>query len=284
MDFVLWKPACEGEPGWPSPAGIAVPGRPGWHLECSAMAEKHLGQTFDIHGGGIDLVFPHHENEVAQSRCAHGTDIMANVWMHNGFLQVEGEKMSKSLGNFVTINQLLTGWHGYGWPGEAIRFNMLQTHYRQPTDWTADNLDASHKTLWDWYGALEAAGTEPGEKKPRGFLEALEDDLNTPGAFAELHRLHAEKRYGQLLWALRLMGFSGRRHQIRRVPTGAGPQAAPSAMKIDRLISARIAARQAKNWAEADRIRDELVALRVVIKDAKNAQTGEVETTWEIAR
>jgi cysteinyl-tRNA synthetase len=284
MDFVLWKPSEPGEPAWPSPAGIARPGRPGWHLECSAMAEKHLGQTFDIHGGGIDLVFPHHENEVAQSRCAHGTDIMANVWMHNGFLQVEGEKMSKSLGNFVTINQLLTGWHGYGWPGEAVRFTMLQTHYRQPTDWTADNLDASHKTLWDWYGTLESAGTQAGDKKPRGFLEALEDDLNTPGAIAELHRLYSEKRYGQMLWALQLLGFSGRRDQIRRIPTGAGPEAAPSAMKIDKLISARIAARKEKNWAEADRIRDELVALRVVIKDAKNPQSGEIETTWEIAR
>ena len=284
MDFVLWKPACEGEPGWPSPAGIEAPGRPGWHLECSAMAEKHLGVTFDIHGGGIDLVFPHHENEVAQSRCSHGTEIMANVWMHNGFLQVEGEKMSKSLGNFVTIRQLLDGWHGYAWPGEAVRFNMLQTHYRQPTDWTADNLDASHKTLWDWYGTLEAAGTQAGDKKPRGFLEALEDDLNTPGAIAELHRLYSEKRYGQMLWALQLLGFSGRRDQIRRVATGAGPEAAPSAMKIDRLIKARIAARKEKNWAEADRIRDELVALRVVIKDAKNPQTGEIETTWEFAR
>jgi cysteinyl-tRNA synthetase len=284
MDFVLWKPACEGEPGWPSPAGIGVPGRPGWHLECSAMAEKHLGVTFDIHGGGIDLVFPHHENEVAQSRCAHGTEIMANVWMHNGFLQVEGEKMSKSLGNFVTIRQLLDGWHGFAWPGEAVRFNMLQTHYRQPTDWTADNLDASHKTLWDWYGTLEAAGTQAGDKKPRGFLEALEDDLNTPGAIAELHRLYQEKRYGQMLWALQLLGFSGRREQITRTATGAGPDAAPSRMKIDTLIKARIAARKGKNWAEADRIRDELVALRVVIKDAKNPETGEIETTWEFAR
>jgi cysteinyl-tRNA synthetase len=284
MDFVLWKPACEGEPGWPSPAGIGVPGRPGWHLECSAMAEKHLGVTFDIHGGGIDLVFPHHENEVAQSRCAHGTVIMANVWMHNGFLQVEGEKMSKSLGNFVTIRQLLDGWHGFAWPGEAVRFNMLQTHYRQPTDWTADNLDASHKTLWDWYGTLEAAGTQAGDKKPRGFLEALEDDLNTPGAIAELHRLYSEKRYGQMLWALQLLGFSGRRDQIARTATRAGPDAAPSRMKIDTLIKARIAARKEKNWAEADRIRDELVALRVVIKDAKNPQTGEIETTWEFAR
>ena len=141
MDFVLWKPSKPGEPGWPSPAGVAAPGRPGWHIECSAMAWKHLGETFDIHGGGIDLVFPHHENEIAQSRCAFATTSMAQVWMHNGFLQVEGEKMAKSLGNFVTIRELLEGWQGYAWPGEALRFNMLRTHYRQPIDWAFGNLD-----------------------------------------------------------------------------------------------------------------------------------------------
>ena len=131
QDFVLWKPSKPGEPAWESPAGIKAPGRPGWHIECSAMAWKHLGETFDIHGGGIDLVFPHHENEIAQSRCAFHTPVMANYWMHNGFLQVEGEKMSKSLGNFVTIHELLKDW-----PGEAVRFAMLQTHYRQPINWT----------------------------------------------------------------------------------------------------------------------------------------------------
>src|SRR6187455_1197292 len=136
MDFVLWKPSKGGEPGWPSPAGIKTPGRPGWHIECSAMAWKHLGETFDIHGGGIDLVFPHHENEIAQSRCAFHTPVMANVWMHNGFLQVEGEKMAKSAGNFVTIRELLTGWSGWAWPGEVIKFAMLTTHYRQPIDFS----------------------------------------------------------------------------------------------------------------------------------------------------
>src|SRR6187402_1333194 len=146
MDFVLWKPSKPGEPGWPSPAGIATPGRPGWHIECSAMSWKHLGETFDIHGGGIDLVFPHHENEIAQSRCAFHSQMIANFWMHNGFLQVEGEKMAKSLGNFVTIHELLTGWNGYAWPGEALRFNMLRTHYRQPLDWTLVGLDEAHRT------------------------------------------------------------------------------------------------------------------------------------------
>src|SRR5258707_9550361 len=147
MDFVLWKPSKPGEPAWPSPCGIAAPGRPGWHIECSAMSWKHLGETFDIHGGGIDLVFPHHENEIAHSRCAFHTGVMANYWMHNGFLQVEGEKMSKSLGNFVTIRELLTGWEGLPWAGDAIRFAMLMTHYAQPLDWTTERLaiaGASH--------------------------------------------------------------------------------------------------------------------------------------------
>ncbi len=151
MDFVLWKPSKPGEPGWPSPAGIAVPGRPGWHIECSAMSWRHLGETFDIHGGGIDLVFPHHENEVAQSRCAFHANIMAKVWMHNGFLQVEGEKMSKSLGNFVTIRELLADW-----PGEVLRLNMLKTHYRQPIDWTVKGLEESAKTLEQWFDAAAA--------------------------------------------------------------------------------------------------------------------------------
>ena len=133
MDFVLWKPSKPGEPAWPSPWGM---GRPGWHIECSAMAGALLGDTFDIHGGGIDLIFPHHENEIAQSRCAHGTATMANYWLHNGFLQVEGEKMSKSLGNFVTITGAVEGSGGTAWPGEVLRFNMLRTHYRQPIDWT----------------------------------------------------------------------------------------------------------------------------------------------------
>ncbi len=141
-DFVLWKPSKPGEPAWPSPAGIKTPGRPGWHIECSAMSWKYLGEMFDIHGGGIDLVFPHHEDEIAQSRCAFHTPVMANYWMHNGFLQVEGEKMSKSLGNFVTIHELLKDW-----PGDVIRLNMLRTHYRQPIDWTVRRLETSWNSL-----------------------------------------------------------------------------------------------------------------------------------------
>src|SRR3954466_14032865 len=171
-DFVLWKPAKSGEPSWPSPSGIKPAGRPGWHIECSAMAWKHLGERFDIHGGGIDLVFPHHENELAQSACAFHAPRMANVWMHNGFLQVEGEKMSKSLGNFVTIRDLLADW-----PGEVLRLNMLKTQYRSPMQWTVKGLEESAKTLDDWYGiAADVEGEEPSD----AVIDVLSDDLNTP--------------------------------------------------------------------------------------------------------
>jgi cysteinyl-tRNA synthetase len=218
MDFVLWKPSKPGEPAWPSPAGIAAPGRPGWHIECSAMAWKHLGETFDIHGGGIDLVFPHHENEIAQSRCAFHLPVMANYWMHNGFLQVEGEKMAKSLGNFITIRELLTNWRGTGWPGETIRFNMLRTHYRQPMDWTAEGLEEAHKILLDWYESID--GVSDGDQAPSEIVETLCDDLNTPLLITELHKLRHRGELSSLRSSLRLLGFSGdptklgRKHRV----------------------------------------------------------------------
>src|SRR5438445_1351565 len=177
MDFVLWKPSTPEQPGWDSPWGR---GRPGWHIECSAMSEALLGETFDIHGGGIDLVFPHHENEIAQSEGAHDGHPLARMWMHNGFLQVEGEKMSKSLGNFFTIRDLLNDW-----PGEVLRFNMLRTHYRQPMDWTIQGLKESWTILERWYGVAEPIAAP---RLDDGFLAALCDDLNTPQAFAELHK------------------------------------------------------------------------------------------------
>ena len=279
MDFVLWKPSKPGEPSWPSPCGIAAPGRPGWHIECSAMAAAHLGQTFDIHGGGIDLVFPHHENEIAQSRCANRTPIMAQVWMHNGFLQVEGEKMAKSAGNFVTVHELLEGWQGYAWPGEALRFNMLRTQYRQPLDWTLVGLDEAHKTLWEWYGDLE--GKEPATGVPGPVLDALTDDLNTPKAIAELHRLHSAGHWGGLRAALGFLGFSGERSKIERV---RAKTATAAKADVDALIGARNAARAAKNFKEADRIRGELEAMGIILKDAKDPKTGELTTTWEVAR
>jgi len=274
QDFVLWKPSKPGEPAWPSPAGIKAPGRPGWHIECSAMSWKHLGETFDIHGGGIDLVFPHHENEIAQSRCAFHTPVMANYWMHNGFLQVEGEKMSKSLGNFVTIHELLKDW-----PGEAVRYTMLQTHYRQPINWTVTGLRDAEKNLDTWVAL--AADIAPGYLCADA-LDALLDDLNTPKAFAALHELRGEAAKGAkpaaacLKATAQLLG-------LLHVPAADWASFRPASITIDEgkvvnLIEARNAARKAKNFAESDRIRDELAAMGVVLKDSKDG------TTWEIAR
>ena len=275
MDFVLWKPSKAGEPAWPSPAGIATPGRPGWHIECSAMSWKHLGETFDIHGGGIDLVFPHHENEIAQSRCAFHTPVMANYWMHNGFLQVEGEKMSKSLGNFVTIHELLKDW-----PGEVVRFTMLQTHYRQPMNWTLSGMRESQKTLDHWY--VLTAGSASGFLCA-DVLESLQDDLNTPKAFAALHELRAEAAKGVKPAAASLKASAYLLGLVQLSSSqwnGFRPaSAAVDESKVVSLIEARDAARKAKNFTEADRIRDELKAMGVELEDTKDGQTK-----WKVAR
>jgi cysteinyl-tRNA synthetase len=285
MDFVLWKPSKPGEPAWPSPSGIATPGRPGWHIECSAMSWKHLGETFDIHGGGIDLVFPHHENEIAQSRCAFHSPVMANYWMHNGFLQVEGEKMSKSLGNFFTIRQLLADW-----PGEVLRLNMLKTHYRQPIDWTTRALEESWKTLKEWTAlavpvTLAGAAPEMVQTRPvyPPLLDALLDDLNTPKAIAEIHGLRnaivhdtGHTTVTALTDSLRFLGLL--RDSVSNILDWDKTRAAVDKEQVEALIAARNAARKAKDFKEADRIRDELVAMRVVLKDSKDG------TTWEPAR
>src|SRR4029077_3785162 len=191
QDFILWKPSKSGEPAWPSPAGVKTPGRPGWHIECSAMAWKHLGETFDIHGGGIDLVFPHHENEIAQTRCAFHTPGMANVWMHNGFLQVEGRKMAKSEGNFITISELLRSdnFGGRAWSGDVLRLPTLHNHYRQPIDWTVNGLELAFHTLDDWF---RAAAPSPNGPPNQGVVDALLDDLNTPRMIAELHAIRKQ--------------------------------------------------------------------------------------------
>ena len=199
MDFVLWKPSKPGEPGWDSPSGIKVQGRPGWHIECSAMSWKHLGETFDIHGGGIDLAFPHHENEIAQSRSAFHTHGMANSWMHNGFLQVEGEKMSKSLGNFFTIREVLADW-----PGDVIRVAMLASHYRQPINWTVKGLEEAEKALTSWF---DAAAGEADPRPAPSVVEALADDLNTPKAIAEMHALRNRAGHKSLAGSLAFFGF-----------------------------------------------------------------------------
>src|SRR4051812_45314429 len=211
LDFVLWKPSKPGEPSGPPPAGIATPGRPGWHIECSAMSWKHLGEVFDIHAGGIDLVFPHHENEVAQTRCCFHTPVMANYWMHNGFLQVEGEKMSKSLGNFFTIRDLLADW-----PGEVLRFNMMRTHYRQPMDWTVRGLEESFRTL-ETLCEHPAFVADTDTALGPSALEALCDDLNTPKLIAELHALHHAGKNAQLGSTLRTLGFLRRPESRRQV-------------------------------------------------------------------
>jgi cysteinyl-tRNA synthetase len=288
MDFVLWKPSKPGEPSWPSPAGIEQPGRPGWHIECSAMAEKHLGPVFDIHGGGIDLVFPHHENEIAQSRCAHDTKVMARYWLHNGFLQVEGEKMSKSLGNFITIHDLLKDW-----PGEVVRFNMLRTLYRQPIDWTKKSLEESKATLDRWGEIADRTGGSlvKGALPDNGVIEALKDDLNTPLAIARLHELAKEAKAGSdpacEMWlaSAALMGFDVNRWHSPVQSADLVEITDPDlAVHVKSLVAKRGEARKTKNFKEADRIRDELAASGVLLKDAKDPATGEIVTTWELAR
>jgi cysteinyl-tRNA synthetase len=274
MDFVLWKPSKEGEPAWSSPAGIKTPGRPGWHIECSAMSWKHLGETFDIHGGGIDLVFPHHENEIAQSRCAFHTGVMANFWMHNGFLQVEGEKMAKSAGNFVTIRELLADW-----PGDVIRFVMLSTHYRQPINWTEAALREARRVLDHWYQLT--ADVVPG-MFCADTVEALTDDLNTPQAITALHELRSEAAKGSKGAAASLKA-SAQMLGLLQGSAAAWSAWRPATLvldepKIKSLVDARNAARRAKDFKESDRIRDELAAMGVVLKDSKDG------TTWEIAR
>jgi len=282
MDFVLWKPSKPGEPAWPSPCGIEVPGRPGWHIECSAMAEKHLGVTFDIHGGGIDLVFPHHENEIAQSRSAHGTPVMANYWLHNGFLTApEGEKMSKSLGNFTTIHALRQLW-----PGEVLRLALLSTHYRQPLPWSEKVIADARRTLDHWYELT--ADAAPGAPICADVLEALADDLNTPQAIAALHALRSEAARGVKPAAACLKASAELLGLLREVPADWKAWR-PAALvideqKVEALVIARNAARKGRNYSEADRIRDELAAMGIQLKDAKDTSTGEIVTTWEVKR
>ncbi|MEA2839597.1 MAG: cysteinyl-tRNA synthetase [Methylobacteriaceae bacterium] len=347
-DFVLWKPSGPGEPAWDSPWGR---GRPGWHLECSAMSWKHLGEIFDIHGGGIDLVFPHHENEIAQTCSAFGHDVMANYWVHNGHLQVEGEKMSKSTGNFVTIHELLHGWKGRAWPGRVARLALLETQYRQPIDFTYDRLEQALAEL-AWIAQecdplnfrdrelFRRAWTSP----PSGeLIEALADDLNTPEALSVLKRNLRILQDGDDETRARILADSNllglltnetlRAHQgaismshfshvpaslaakvttegfrvkafaanndvqmietsranlsqmgvkLEILPGGAVAltyEGSASDQSVEELIQVRLAARAAKNWQESDRIRDELAAMGIALKDNKDGTT-----TWEVKR
>jgi cysteinyl-tRNA synthetase len=351
-DFVLWKPSKPGEPSWPSPAGIKAEGRPGWHIECSAMAWKHLGEHFDIHGGGIDLVFPHHENEVAQTCCAFHTSRMANYWMHNGFLQVESEKMSKSLGNFVTIRELLSFW-----TGPVLRYSMMQTHYRQPIDWTVARIEQAREEIGLW-AAMYSGSDAHGDYQQRKFrkippkpttelIDALGDDLNTPHAVAVLRKQFSEKSSSEgltpeffqnceflgLLNAEKIGALEAGHVSGSNVKPGVLFEAMPQVLRfragvannrpeiieqarsdlaklgvgasdrrdgylelvpleksserdtvtIEALVSERTAARARKDFKESDRIRDQLSAMGIVLKDSKDAN-GNPITTWEVAR
>ncbi|HEY4203352.1 MAG TPA: cysteine--tRNA ligase [Devosiaceae bacterium] len=268
-DFVLWKLSSDEEPGWDSPWGR---GRPGWHIECSAMSERYLGQTFDIHGGGLDLIFPHHENEIAQSRCAHGTHAMANVWMHNGFVQVEGQKMSKSLGNFITINDLLATekFGGRKWPGEVLRLAMLMTHYREPIDFSVARLEEATQLLEKW--ERFAAGATPADAIDAEALSLLADDLDTSGAVHRLHQLFVDMKQPAAGLALaNLLGIKVLREQVADAETEA-------------LVAARLAALNTKDFPAADQIRSTLAAQGVVLMDYKDPATGERKTKWELKR
>ncbi|MDZ5696260.1 cysteine--tRNA ligase [Chelativorans sp. M5D2P16] len=292
-DFVLWKQSSVEEPGWEATFTVdgkplTIRGRPGWHIECSAMSAAYLGEVFDIHGGGIDLVFPHHENEIAQSRCAHGTPTMAGYWMHNGFVQVEGRKMAKSEGNFVTIHDLLEteNFGGRRWPGEVLRLAMLMTHYRDPLDFSQRKLEEAEAVLDGWYravGEAEAAGVTCSDT-----LSALLDDLNTTGAIMALHDLRAEASKGgagakaAFKASARLLGLLDKTEDEWFSAKAAS--AAVDEAAVEARIASRLAFIREKNFAEADRIRAELSAQRVQLMDYKDSETGERRTRWEVKR
>lgn len=295
-DFVLWKQSADTEPGWSASftfegKTVAIHGRPGWHIECSAMADRYLWEDikdrlsprakasphqFDIHGGGLDLIFPHHENEIAQSCCAFDIDVMANVWMHNGFLQVEGRKMSKSEGNFVTINELLETdkFGGRKWPGEVLRLAMLMTHYREPIDFSVKRLEEAERLLARWPVA-EAGDAQPDP----AIIDALADDLNTVAAVQALHALaqaaNADaSKAGIFAASAALLGIMPKKVALSDDLAAA----------VDALVAMRLEMLKAKNFAEADKIRDDLLAKGIQLKDGKDKENGERVTTWEVKR
>ena len=300
-DFVLWKQSSENEPGWEAEfieAGKSqsIRGRPGWHIECSVMSAHHLGEVFDIHGGGLDLIFPHHENEIAQSCCAHDNDKMANVWMHNGYLQVEGKKMSKSDGNFITIYDLLhtEKFGGRKWPGEVLRLAMLKTHYREPIDFSVKRLEEAEANLNSLYRALKTKWPVEAASPNSEVLASLMDDLHTSEAFGILLRSAKKGDMSEILGAARILGLL--RHSpdewlqhkkanvLEAEPSAFGLSGSDVDLDVDGKIAKRLAFFKEKNFAEADRIRDELTAQGIQLMDAKDPDTGERVTTWEAKR
>lgn len=294
MDFVMWKPSSAAEPGWDSPWGR---GRPGWHIECSAMSKAYLGDRFDIHGGGIDLSFPHHENELAQSCCANGTDMMAQVWMHNGFLQVEGKKMSKSDGNFITIHELLETekFGGRKWPGEVLRLAMLMTHYRQPIDFSISRLEESWAIIKRWSDSkleidklfgpeLAAVSAKIPANSP------ILDDLNLSPVIAEMHELGRKGAKGDRESAfsfyagLQLLGFEEIDYESQFVADMEVLLDEDFASETAQKITARIDALNAKDFVRADEIRAELLEQGIQLMDYKDPDTGERKTKWEVKR
>lgn len=317
-DFVLWKESAATEPGWAATftvagSAVSIYGRPGWHIECSAMSDRYLWQEardrlspkgkakphqFDIHGGGLDLIFPHHENEIAQSCCAYNTHVMANVWMHNGFLQVEGRKMSKSEGNFVTINELLETekFGGRKWPGEVLRLAMLMTHYREPIDFSVKRLEEAASIYQRWADLLYALAhmypSEIGQREYGGdpIDPRMLDDLNLYPVIVDLQKLGKSGLDGNLddaakfIAQIELLGFKWIYHSARMSPDARIVFDDDLMQKIPQAIFTRLELLKEKKFGEADRIRDELLAEGIQLKDSKDPQTGERTTTWEMKR
>jgi cysteinyl-tRNA synthetase len=292
-DFVLWKQSSSEEPGWDSPWGR---GRPGWHIECSAMSERYLGPVFDIHAGGLDLIFPHHENEIAQSRCAHGTPVMANYWLHNGFLQVEGQKMSKSLGNFITINELLETdkFGGRKWPGEVLRLAMLMTHYREPIDFSVKRLEEAEATLRKWQRLLRQS-FDTSASVPVDLVDALTDDLGVSTALRQMARYVSAASNSSLSGAetdaeiedARFAGASKLAAAMRFLgfPTGSllSDGDTEHSGAVEHAIATRLTALNSRDFALADQIRNDLLAQGIQLMDYKD-ESGQRQTKWEVKR